>query len=258
MRLSLRPRRVSSALRAALIMHALPRDLLVLGGSSGPCVPHCVRRCWPRRGVCSYFVLRNGLRLLTLRASQRFASDYSHFVPRSASRVVVVAVSVRLLVLRASQRFASPPTSQSVHPVGGDPGSSDAPAARSNSRCAVHALRARCVARDAIDGGARFTTAWTDSSRICSLRVTLRALRGAHAVRSRSVAPAQPLTKRGARVVPAGSDDLTRNAESTTPEGEAEGTPGSIHGRGHTTGRTTIPRGEAASCSQRVQGGDSS
>ena len=65
MRLSLRSRRVSCPLRAALIMHALPRDLLVLCGSSGPCVPYCVRRCWPWRCVCSYFVLRNGLRRTT-------------------------------------------------------------------------------------------------------------------------------------------------------------------------------------------------
>lgn len=66
------------------------------------------------------------------------------------------------------------------------------------------------------------------------------------------------MTKYEVRVVPAGSDDLTRNAESTTTAGEAEGTQGSIHGRGHTTGRTTIHRGAAASWTQRVQGGDSS
>lgn len=50
---------------------------------------------------------------------------------------------------------------------------------------------------------------------------------------------AQPDAKYEARVVPAGSDDLRRNAESTTPEGEAEGTQGSIHGRGQ---RLDAPR----------------
>lgn len=84
--------------------------------------------------------------------------DHSDFGIRNAPCLELVAVSVRLLVFRTSQRFASPPTSRSVHPVGGDPGSSDALTGWSDSRCAVHALRARRVARDAmcgVDGAGR-------------------------------------------------------------------------------------------------------
>lgn len=202
MRLSLRSRRVSSALRAALIRHALPRGLLVLCGSSGPCVPHCVRRCWSWSCGYSYFGLRNGLRPLTLRASQRFASEASnfmfrgasrqpHFVLRSAPRLVVIAVSVRLLVLRTSQRFASPPTSRSVHPFGGDPDprmrslGDQIPAARRMRYALVMLRETRCAA----ELGARLA-GWTvrGSTRCASRRdhcaMRIRSARGANAGRS--------------------------------------------------------------------------
>lgn len=208
-----------------------------------------------------------------LRTSQRTASDYSHFMFRNASRLVFVAVSVRLLVLRTSQRFASPPTSRSVDPVGLFDGCtilvstcsvigfplrgayatrSWRCARRDARRSSVHAcaggfLADRFIARNAANVArrARGPLAERHSGAArdeCGAQMDAQRLSGAARCEVRSTSRrTQSVAQRAAQAVPAGSDDLTRNAESTTPEGEAEGTQGSIHGRGHTTGRTTIP-----------------
>lgn len=103
MRLSLRSRRVCSALRAALIRHALPRDLLVLCGSSGPCDTHCVRQCWPWGCGYSYFAHRNSRRPLGLRNSQCSAS-------RSRRGVGASARASHIATLRVPAHFTEHPS----------------------------------------------------------------------------------------------------------------------------------------------------
>lgn len=102
--LSLGSRRISCPLRAALIMHALPRGLLVLGGPSGPCVPHCVRRCRPGRCVDSYFVLRLGLRPNTFHERNVCVSRN---IRRATRNELIREDSVHSVVHRTPQRFAS-------------------------------------------------------------------------------------------------------------------------------------------------------
>lgn len=87
--------------------------------------------------------------LLALRTSQRTASDYSHFMFRSAPRLVLVALSVRSRPLHGVSISSA---------CSMDRRSSDPLTVCSGSRCAAHALRARDVARDAICGGVRCTT----------------------------------------------------------------------------------------------------
>ncbi|MBP2382823.1 hypothetical protein JOF43_002780 [Brachybacterium sacelli] len=221
----------SSAVRCAQRCSCMvsPRTSWILGTR----VQYCGRRRWPGPASArtSYFAM------LRVSWSSRCRCVPAHFTKCRSSRRV---------------------------PWIGDPRmhsrSGRIPAAR-RMRYAPDTLRVTLsVARTRAHRRERFPRG---AVRCASRRVLLRA---AHAFRPRSVFGRSPWrstkyeqtdavrdatrsascrtpsdAQREAQAVPAGSDDLTRNAESTIPIGEAGGTQGSIHGRGHTTGRTTIP-----------------